>query len=71
MYYNEGCPVDIVAIYPQGTNSTMFTQCCEVAITDSESRCPVCKKKVIGADAETDTERHKMRWFNATRWWNR
>lgn len=25
MYYNKGYPSDIVAIMPQGTNSTMFT----------------------------------------------
>jgi len=28
------------------TNSTMFTTCCNVAITDREADCPVCKREV-------------------------
>ena len=28
------------------TNSTLFTTCCEVAITDKEDRCPHCKEEV-------------------------
>lgn len=42
MNYNEGYPSDIVALFPQGTNSTMFTNCCEVAICDDQSNCPRC-----------------------------
>jgi len=29
------------------TNSTLFTDCCHVAITDSESHCPVCKQEIL------------------------
>lgn len=28
------------------TNSTHFTTCCQVAITDSEQRCPRCREDV-------------------------
>lgn len=35
------------------TNSAMFTTCCQVAITDREDRCSVCKKEITpqGRDA--------------------
>jgi hypothetical protein len=29
------------------TNSTMFTTCCEVAITDQEQQCPTCRQEVL------------------------
>jgi hypothetical protein len=63
--------VFIVPLLPHGTNSTMFTQCCEVAITDSESNCPHCGKAVIGSDAPSNHARAKIRWSNATRQWKR
>jgi len=28
------------------TNSTLFTECCEVAICNDESHCPHCKEEV-------------------------
>lgn len=71
MNYNDGYPSDIVPLAPPGTNSTMFTQCCGVAICDSEKNCPVCDMEVIGSGAETDHERGKIRWKNATRHWPR
>ena len=70
-YYNEGYPSDIVALTPQGTNSTMFTACCETAICDYEPNCPKCGRPVVGHDAETNNQRRRIRWDNATRHWNR
>lgn len=32
--------------YCSPTNSTFFTTCCEVAITDDQEKCPVCRKDV-------------------------
>lgn len=29
------------------TNSTFFTTCCEVAISDREAECPVCRQLVL------------------------
>ena len=43
-------------------NSTMFTNCCKCAITDSQSVCPSCEKDVIGCDANSNGERQKIRW---------
>ena len=71
MHYNEDFPSDIVPLMPQGTNSTMFTQCCDAAICDDERVCPVCRREVVGANAETDHERGRIRWKNATRLWKR
>ncbi len=71
MYINSGVIVGIVALRPTGTNSTMFTECCEVAIIDSELYCPLCKREVIGYDAISDSERRKIRWKNATAHWIR
>lgn len=51
------------------TNSTKFTECCEVAICDDQARCPHCRQEVIGADARTDHERERIRWSNATAHW--
>jgi len=69
MHYNEGYPSDIIALLPQGTNSTFFTACCEVAICDHERFCPRCNRPVVGANARDDGERHTIRWKNATRYW--
>jgi hypothetical protein len=43
-------------------NSTMFTSCCRVAITDSEKRCPKCDLYVYGWNSENI---HKARWLMA------
>jgi hypothetical protein len=58
-------------LYPQGTNSTMFTECCSVAITRSEKKCPYCNSLIIGYDAQTDHERDIIRWRSATSNWKR
>ena len=71
MDYNEGFPSDIVSLTPSGTNSTMFTGCCGTAICSDEPNCPSCKRPVVGHDAESDHERAKIRWRNATRHWKR
>lgn len=70
MYTN--CEVKgISPIYPQGTNSTMFTECCDVAICNDEKRCPRCKALVVGHDESTDHNRGRRRWESATRNWVR
>lgn len=71
MHYNEDFPSDIVPLMPQGTNSTMFTQCCGRAICDYEKNCPACGREVVGANAKTDHERGLIHWKNATRYWRR
>ena len=71
MYFNEEYPSDILPLMAHGTNSTMFTACCSVALCDDEKNCPKCKRPVIGAKAETSHERHKIRWQNATRFWKK
>ena len=68
---NVDYPSDIIALTPQGTNSTMFTACCSTAINDDQTGCPRCKRPVIGDDAPNRHERHKKRWNNATRFWKR
>lgn len=40
-------------------NSTLFTTCCHVAITDSELQCPSCKRFVYGWDS---SNRGRTRW---------
>ncbi len=71
MSVNEGYEIGVNSLQPRGTNSTMFTQCCNTAICDSESQCPACGQKVIGSDAETNHERNRIRWNYATSHWNR
>ena len=61
----------IVPVSPFGTNSTMFTGCCGVAICDGQARCPACNHLVIGHDAATDHERGHVRWRFATAHWKR
>lgn len=61
-HINEGFTVGLLPIYPQGTNSTFFTECCTTVICDDEARCPSCNRLVIGHDAESNHERHKVRW---------
>lgn len=71
MYLNPEAIAGIVPIQPQGTNSTMFTECCECAICDDQPYCPICNRKVVGWNAETKHERSRMRWSNATAHWQR
>ena len=67
MYDNEIS--QIIPILKSGTNSTMFTECCKVAICENEPYCPRCKGKVIGWDAKTYHKRNMIRWANAIRFW--
>lgn len=52
-------------------NSTMFTDCCNIAITDTQRRCPKCKEIVYpGTDTDKDRTPHeinKARWAMAYR----
>jgi hypothetical protein len=46
--------------YCCSTNSTTFTMCCNVAVTDRETRCPQCR-----AHVELDLRlRHKQAYKN-------
>ena len=71
MYINPEKEVGIIPLIPRGTNSTLFTECCRVAICDNQKNCPVCNRKVVGSNAKTDHERSVIRWENATRYWIR
>ena len=71
MYINPGYTVGIVPVHPTGTNGTMFTECCGCAICDDQRLCPSCKREVVGHDAESNHERDRVRWNNATRHWKR
>ncbi len=64
-------PSEIKPLMPQGTNSTLFTDCCGTAICDDELNCPEYKRPVIGFDVENQRERFEVRWVNATRFWKR
>lgn len=71
MHVNEGYLINILPLTPLGINSTMFTECCSAAICEDELCCPICKRKVIGHNAESDAERGRIRWKSATCHWNR
>jgi len=71
MNINPGYIPGIMPLMPQGTNSTMFTECCETAICDDQRCCPHCNREIIGADAESDHERGRIRWRDATQHWSR
>ena len=71
MHYNEGYLVDIIPLMPQGTNSTMFTACCCVAICDDQAKCPKCKRMVVGGNEKSAGVTNRVRWKNATRHWKR
>ena len=71
MHINEGYLINVVPLNPSGTNSTFFTECCHVAICDCEGICPICKRKVIGYDAESNAEAHRIRWESAASHWKR
>ena len=68
---NEDYVAGIKPIFPHGTNSTMFTECCGSAICEDELYCPSCKRKIIGYDADSEHERSMIRWANATKNWKR
>lgn len=40
------------------TNSTFFTTCCKVAITDDQAKCPKCREEITPRS-------HKDRWIFA------
>ena len=61
-YINPGHPAGILPLYPSGTNSTFFTECCEVAISDDQRCCPNCDREVIGSEIENEHLRHLYRW---------
>lgn len=69
MYVNPEIRPGVLPLWPSGTNSTMFTECCETAIYDEEC-CPNCKREIIGCD-ENPEERVRIRWENATWRWKR
>ena len=71
MHINIDYIPGIMPIFPSGTNSTMFTECCGTAICADEMCCPSCGRKIIGWDAENESDRRNIRWKNATRGWNR
>lgn len=60
MYINPECTAGVYLCSP--TNSTMFTECCDVAICDSEGSCPKCGREIIGHAEEADHKTHKTRW---------
>ena len=43
-------------------NSTPFTNCCNVAITEHEQQCPLCERYVVGWDSKN---RNKDRFYYA------
>ena len=53
------------------TNSTIFTNCCGVAICDYEPDCPKCKQEVAGGRGQTEQERRRLRWEVAHGRWKR
>ncbi len=71
MHYNPEHLVGVLPLRPQGTNSTMFTECCQVAICENEPNCPHCGRKVIGWDADSIHKTGKIRWQYATAAWKR
>ncbi len=71
MYYNPDYLVGVLPLQPQGTNSTMFTECCQVAICGDEPRCPCCKRNITGWNAATKHERDMIRWRYATAHWSK
>ena len=70
-YMNPGVVSGVNPLNPSGTNSTHSTECCGVAICQDESDCPYCGRHVIGYQAESHSERARIRWRYATRHWVR
>lgn len=71
MYLNPEITAEIIPLYPQGTNSTLFTECCEVAICSDQCNCPKCGRLVVGHNEKNDGDRAYARWKSATRYWKR
>ena len=67
----DGIIYGIEPLLPSGANSTMFTKCCGCAICADEKYCPGCGSTVIGYNSESDNDRRRLRWNNATSHWNR
>jgi hypothetical protein len=44
------------------TNSTIFTNCCNVAINDHQDTCPGCRAEVYPGKNATDHQRGMNRW---------
>lgn len=44
------------------TNSTIFTNCCHVAISDNQADCPACKEEVYPGRDATNHQRSMHRW---------
>ena len=62
MHINPEYPVGLCRFPPQGTNSTLFTECCKVAICSDEKCCPSCGREVVGSSIEDHHERAMYRW---------
>ena len=60
MYVNEGYKIGVYLCSP--INSTLFTECCDVAICDYEINCPNCERPVIGCDETNNHKRGNIRW---------
>lgn len=43
-------------------NSTMFTECCDVAILPHQTKCPSCGTLIVGHDCKDDNETRVKRW---------
>lgn len=71
MHINSQYTAGVIRLNPNGTNSTMFTECCETAICDDQSKCPSCKRDIVGHDAESAYERSRIRWRYATSHWRK
>lgn len=71
MHINEGYLAGVHQVQPSGTNSTMFTQCCDTAICDDQPNCPNCKRKIVGYNANSSADRGRIRWRFATSHWKR
>lgn len=44
------------------TNSTLFTNCCNVAILDDQAACPQCRQEVYPGHDSTQRDRAMYRW---------
>ncbi len=67
MHVNLGHKVGFVPLYPQGTNSTLFTECCRVAICDDEKCCPSRGREAMGSEIDDPHYRGLYRWKIAYR----
>ncbi len=71
MKRNIGYSSGVLRLQPNGTNSTMFTDCCHTAIHDDQRNCPICGNEVVGYDSESMRQTGENRWRLATAHWNR